>query len=620
MRFLSSAFRHLRQLPILSVAWLVLAVAVACTLQNSTPTCGQGQAGCAGACVTHASDPNNCGTCGNVCGVGLKCSLGACKATCDLGLLDCTSACVNPTNDAAHCGNCNVACGAGLSCLNGVCGCPAGSSCGGVGGSPGTGGLGSGGMDVGVGGTGTGAVAGSGGTGGTGTGAVAGSGGAGGGSGGVPPVIGEAGGYLVGGDWKGYVWTGVDEGMVASIDPPNFETILQPPYCVSGVVPPTSDFGAVAIWGWTVNQEAKLMPTDPDPPKATVTPTKMGVMVNVSTTSPAELRVQVQAPAPDETFWCTTLGETGVDTFIPWTDFNTECWQGGDGDTYAMQEIESIMITVPGGGEGEPDVDFDFCVNSLVESDMTGPPPGTSCSLAQIPGSLVYSLTGDDVAYPIRDGHKYVAQNNVWAANDAGQTVTGLGTSFQVTVQSNNMPTNGAPASFPSVFVGSNHGRTSETATLPKQVSAILASAEGVPTAWRWSGSSGGAYNAAYDVWFSTGADGDDETPSGAYMMVWLHSQGVQPLGSDRGQVSVGGKAWKYWYCGSGCQDGVDVATFVPLSSLNEYSFNLKDFIQHAVTSGQLQATWYLTNVFAGFEIWNGGVGLKTDNFCAVVP
>jgi len=95
----------------------------------------------------------------------------------------------------------------------------------------------------------------------------------------------------------------------------------------------------------------------------------------------------------------------------------------------------------------------------------------------------------------------------------------------------------------------------------------------------------------------------------------------VQPLGIDHGAVDVGGKPWRYWYCGSGCQDGVDVATFVPAAgSLNEYSFNLKDFIQHAVTSGQLQASWYLTNVFAGFEIWNGGVGLKSDNFCAVVP
>jgi cellulose 1,4-beta-cellobiosidase len=48
--------------------------------------------------------------------------------------------------------------------------------------------------------------------------------------------------------------------------------------------------------------------------------------------------------------------------------------------------------------------------------------------------------------------------------------------------------------------------------------------------------------------------------------------------------------------------------------------FDLNAFIQHAVGRGDaIQSSWYLTNVFAGFEIWSGGVGLKTTAFYALV-
>ena len=48
-------------------------------------------------------------------------------------------------------------------------------------------------------------------------------------------------------------------------------------------------------------------------------------------------------------------------------------------------------------------------------------------------------------------------------------------------------------------------------------------------------------------------------------------------------------------------------------------AFDLNVFIKNAVSRGVIQNTWYLTNIFAGFEIWSGGATLKTNNFCAVV-
>jgi len=46
----------------------------------------------------------------------------------------------------------------------------------------------------------------------------------------------------------------------------------------------------------------------------------------------------------------------------------------------------------------------------------------------------------------------------------------------------------------------------------------------------------------------------------------------------------------------------------------------LNAFIQDALKRPvALEASWYLSHVFAGFEIWSGGVGLKTKAFYAIV-
>jgi hypothetical protein len=49
-------------------------------------------------------------------------------------------------------------------------------------------------------------------------------------------------------------------------------------------------------------------------------------------------------------------------------------------------------------------------------------------------------------------------------------------------------------------------------------------------------------------------------------------------------------------------------------------SFDLLDFIEAAAAHG-ITSSMYLTDVFFGFEIWNGGSGgnLKVDSFTCVV-
>jgi hypothetical protein len=88
--------------------------------------CGAGESLCAGACVTLAADPANCGQCGNACPAGASCVSSACL--CPQGQLLCGGACAGISNDPQNCGACGVACAGGQQCSGGKCACPAGQS------------------------------------------------------------------------------------------------------------------------------------------------------------------------------------------------------------------------------------------------------------------------------------------------------------------------------------------------------------------------------------------------------------------------------------------------------------------------------------------------------------
>jgi hypothetical protein len=112
--------------------------------------------------------------------------------------------------------------------------------------------------------------------------------------------------------------------------------------------------------------------------------------------------------------------------------------------------------------------------------------------------------------------------------------------------------------------------------------------------------------------------------------MVWLYKpSGNNPIGGSPAHsgVTVPGVAgtWNVYIGprgGGGPNSGVPVVSYVAATTLNTLTFDLNNFIKHAVSTGYgIQNSWYLTDVFAGFEIWNGSnaQGLKVDKFTAVV-
>jgi len=254
-----------------------------------------------------------------------------------------------------------------------------------------------------------------------------------------------------------------------------------------------------------------------------------------------------------------------------------------------------------------------------------------TCTPGKVPSGTLFSpFDAQPVDVQAPDGHEYYLQVNEWnsAAKMAAQTMPyGGDFFFKLTKQDGSVSTMGGPVGFPSHFIGSNGGHMTAGSNLPKAISALTT----VPTSWTWDDAgtladpTTNSYNATYDVWFSKTAAGDPMTtssPSGGFLMVWYHKPNdAQPIGSIKySAVSIPGipGSWNVWI---GMNGSVPCISYVSTTDIKTMSYDLNLFIKDAVNNrpNTIQSTWSLTNVFAGFEIWRGGVNLTSTSFCAVV-
>jgi hypothetical protein len=553
----------------------------------------------------------------------------------------------------------------------------------GTGGIPGTGTggmVGTGGIP----GTGTGGHVGTGGIPGTGTGGVVGTGGIPGtgtggapaiGTGGIPAGTGTGGttggnppGYyktadwgVTSVDWHGCVWTGIDStvtGSTTSRTPQDFTAATKEggPYELSGTV--FNDYNAVALLGFNLNEgvtgsstQCKYnasAATSAGPPNATVPSSATGIAVNWTqkTAPPTSFRIQIQAAdgamnANDR--WCATITSPPGPTFIPFSSFFTQCWNVGttmsSGTMYTGQAIDAVVFLVP-GTVAEP-APFDFTILGFAPGTSKTDAPGGAAACGTLTGTLGSATASDAASFQRAavtgtDCKEYIVQNNNWGnSTGSAQVVNYTGTGF--TVQSSTGSGSSAPASFPSTYVGGNGNIANGTYStwsdtgLPKQISLI----QSAMTSFGWSGGkSGGQFNATYDVWFAKTPPtaGSYNDGISGFIMVWLYKpSNFHPIGNSIRTATIASTAFDVWVGprgqGQGSTGGVSdgagrpVISYVAHSgSLPSLSFNLKDFIDDAVSHGSSDMTggasgitqafsssWYLTDVFAGFEIWNGG-------------
>jgi hypothetical protein len=348
----------------------------------------------------------------------------------------------------------------------------------------------------------------------------------------------------------------------------------------------------------------------------TLTGTSGGNSVRIGFTQKAD---NTNSQAPFITVAAFTNGWTGrvcfTDAECPdWAVTAGTCMKtvGTAGTPFDMQ------IQVSAGETATTVGAFNVCLSKITPViDPGGGGTTNSCNPATGMGTITDRY---GTAHVTCSGKDYVVQNNAWGSA-AGQTITyGPGTKFKVTQQlGTGSGTN--PASYPSVWTGANSGRSTTGSGLPRAVSQINAGS--LDTSWTWAQNGAtGSFNAAYDVWFSTGSGGDPQasSPTGGFLMVWFHDPAAnQPIGTMMTSATIAGRNWNVWY---GLQGGTNkpCVSYVAQTTINSLNFKLGDFIRDAVSKGFVMDSWYLTNVFAGFEIWSGGTGLETTDFAVTVP
>ena len=216
--------------------------------------------------------------------------------------------------------------------------------------------------------------------------------------------------------------------------------------------------------------------------------------------------------------------------------------------------------------------------------------------------------------YATADVGRYVVQNNRWGAASAqclaipatGSRESGPG--FAVVTSAADVPTDGAPAGYPSVVWGCHYGRCSDGfSPLPVAGSAFAR----LRTSVTLSRVPDGDWDAAYDLWFDpaprrTGHDG------GAELMVWLdHAGRPQPSGHRMGEAVLEGRTYDVYVCAGRSR----TITYVSRVPTVHAGFAVPSFVDDAVARGIVDRSWYLTSVQAGIEPWRGGAGLALSGF-----
>ncbi|UVS78794.1 GH12 family glycosyl hydrolase domain-containing protein [Actinokineospora sp. UTMC 2448] len=202
-------------------------------------------------------------------------------------------------------------------------------------------------------------------------------------------------------------------------------------------------------------------------------------------------------------------------------------------------------------------------------------------------------------------GGRYIVQNNEWG-DDAGQCISVGDTGFRITSGHHDVPTNGAPAGYPSIYAGCHYGNCSTNSGLPLQVSRMGAVSSSVSYS-----TADGYWNAAYDLWFDPNPNQSGQN-TGAELMIWGNHQGPpQPIGSRVGTANLAGATWDVWYGNIGW----NVISYVRQQTTNSLNINVTEFTNDAVRRGHVQSSWYLTSVQFGFEPWRGGPGLAVNSF-----
>jgi cellulose 1,4-beta-cellobiosidase len=211
-------------------------------------------------------------------------------------------------------------------------------------------------------------------------------------------------------------------------------------------------------------------------------------------------------------------------------------------------------------------------------------------------------------------GGVYTVQNNEWGSSAPECVTTDGNADFTVANSSISNATNGAPGGYPSIYQGCHWGNCTSGGLSGNPVQASAITTGKVTTSWSTTQPGGSNdYDVAYDIWFNQTPTTSGQ-PNGTELMIWLNHNGpVQPFGSQVATgTTIGGRGYNVWF-GTQGWNTVSYTMTTPTTSVS--GLDLAPLVQDAISRGYIQPSWWLIDIEAGFELWQGGAGLATNSF-----
>lgn len=219
----------------------------------------------------------------------------------------------------------------------------------------------------------------------------------------------------------------------------------------------------------------------------------------------------------------------------------------------------------------------------------------------------------EHLAVATAEGSHFVVKNDNYGGQQECLAVHGERPNFTVT--QSQLPTwHAKPQAYPFILRGCSWGTCSAPdSDLPKQVSALRR-----PVAtWRTSQVPKGEWDAAFDTWFGTQPMTTGQA-DGAEMMIWLNARRVKVPPHTRilhiDHVRWYLLHWRACHAGT-CWNYLQFRRVWPVLRVRQ--LHLLPFIHRAEKRGWIRPAWWLENIEAGFELWQGGAGLGTGWFWA---
>jgi hypothetical protein len=227
--------------------------------------------------------------------------------------------------------------------------------------------------------------------------------------------------------------------------------------------------------------------------------------------------------------------------------------------------------------------------------------------------TIICKSNGSLFAYTRQAGTIYAVRNAFWRGQRP-QCLSNLGhrSNFRV-VQRPGFDPAGRVVAFPDIFRGCIWNICSPKADLPRRVSDL-----GRPRAtWHTSENAKGTWNAAFDIWFGKKRMVTGQA-DGAELMIWLNEHGgccaLQP-GAPK--VRIDGQLW--WLSHWTAHHNGKSWNYIQFRRVHRTwrvdGLKLFPFVRLIKRLGLVRPGWWMENIEAGFELWNGGQGLATTRY-----